>query len=104
MSNLINEIANGDEQRSIARLLADQLIFCHKEVLTSDEAARYMGISLSCLYKLTMRRKIPHFKPSGKFCYFNRHELEQWLQSNRVPTDDELEQQAQNYCQKGGKI
>ena len=30
-----------------------------KEVLTSDEAAAYLGISKSALYKLTMGRKIP---------------------------------------------
>ena len=41
-------------------------IFCTKEVLTSDEAARYMGISKSYLYKLTMKQQIPHFKPMEK--------------------------------------
>ena len=35
-------------------------------------------------------------------CYFNRSELEQWLQSNRVSTDDEVGQKAQEYCMKGG--
>ena len=75
-----------------------------KEVLTSDEAARYMGISKSYLYKLTMRQQIPHYKPMGKMCYFNRLELESWLQSNRVATADEISQQAQTYCmRKGGK-
>lgn len=88
--------------------MADQVtantIFCTKEVLTSDEAARYMGISKSYLYKLTMRQQIPHYKPMGKLCYFNRAELEQWLQSNRVSTDAEISQQAQTYCmRKGGR-
>ena len=76
-----------------------------KEVLTSDEAARYMGVSLSWLYKLTARQQIPHYKPTGKMCYFNRKELEQWLQRNRIATDEELSQQAQAYCMgKGGAI
>ena len=35
-----------------------------------------------------------------KLCYFNRSELEQWLQTNRVPTIGELNQQAQSYCVK----
>lgn len=68
--------------------MADQvtanIINCTKEVLTSAEAAKYMGISMSYLYKLTMRQQIPHYKPMGKMCYFNRKELEQWLQGNRV--------------------
>lgn len=89
--------------------LADQvtanIINCTKEVLTSAEAAKYMGISMSYLYKLTMRQQIPHYKPMGKMCYFNRLELEQWLQSNRVSTSTEISQQAQAYCmKKGGAI
>ncbi len=74
-----------------------------KEVLTSNEAAAYMGVSKSYLYKLTMRQAIPHYKPMGKMCYFNRQELENWLQSNRVSTSAEISQQAQAYCMKGGK-
>lgn len=73
-----------------------------KEVLTSEEAARYMGVTLSYLYKLTMRRAIPHFKPAGKQVYFNRAELEQWLQNNRVATVDEARGQAEAYCRRGG--
>lgn len=86
-----------------AEVLADEAIFCTKEVLTSDEVAKYMGISKSYLYKLTMRQQIPHYKPLGKLCYFNRVEVEQWLQSNRVAPAGEIAQQAQAYCmQKGG--
>lgn len=89
--------------------LADQvtanIINCTKEVLTSAEAAKYMGISMSYLYKLTMRQQIPHYKPMGKMCYFNRAELEQWLQGNKVATSSEINQQAQAYCmKKGGAI
>lgn len=74
-----------------------------KEVLTSDEAARYMGVSKSYLYKLTMTQQIPHYKPMGKMCYFNRLELEKWLQGNRVSTANEISQRAQSYCMgKGG--
>ena len=86
----------------ITDLVTDKTLFCSKEVLTSDEAARYMGISKSYLYKLTMRREIPHFKPMGKMCYFNRAELEQWLQSNRVATSSEISQKANAYLMKKG--
>lgn len=75
-----------------------------KEVLTSDEVARYIGMSRSYVYKLTMRHEIPHYKPNGKMCYFNRKEVEEWLQQNRVATNSELEARAQAYCanKKGG--
>jgi excisionase family DNA binding protein len=90
------------ELKEVADLITANTIFTTKEVLTSNECAKYMGISKSYLYKLTMRGEIPHFKPLGKMCYFNRLEIEQWLQSNRVATNDELNQQAQSYCMKGG--
>lgn len=81
------------------------MAFATKEVLTSHEAAKYMGISLSHLYKLTMRQQIPHYKPMGKMCYFNRRELEDWLQSNRINTEAEAARQAQAYCmRKGGAL
>jgi excisionase family DNA binding protein len=94
---------NTEEIKQVADLITANTIFTTKEVLTSDEAARYMGISKSYLYKLTMRQLIPHYKPLGKMCYFNRQELEAWLQANRVSTSVEIEQKAQAYClQKGG--
>ena len=91
-----------EELKKVADLITAKTIFCTKEVLTSDEAARYMGISKSYLYKLTMLKKVPHYKPSGKMCYFNRQELEQWLQANRVSTESELNDKAQAYCMKKG--
>lgn len=77
--------------KEVSDLVTENTIFCTKEVLTSDEAAKYLGMSKSYLYKLTMKQAIPHFKPLGKMCYFNRKELESWLQSNRVATETELE-------------
>ena len=94
-----------EDIEKIANLITADTIFCTKEVLTSDEAAKYMGISKSYLYKLTMRQQIPFYKPMGKMVYFNRLELEQWLQNNRVSTGCEISQKAQSYCmQKGGAL
>lgn len=87
-----------EELKQIADLVTANTIFCTKEVLTSDEAAKYMGISKSYLYKLTMKQQIPHFKPMGKMCYFNRLELEQWLQSNRVATETEINQKHNRFA------
>lgn len=91
---------NVENLKDVAEFVADNIIFCAKEVLTSEEAAKYMGMSKSYLYKLTAKQAIPHYKPTGKMCYFNRLELEKWLQSNRVKTIAEICQQSQNYCQK----
>lgn len=69
-----------------------------KEVMSFEEAAQYTGLSKSYLYKLTSGAKIPHYKPAGKLCYFNRTELDQWLQQNRISTHDEIVSRAQTYC------
>ena len=90
-----------EEIKNVAAELADRVIFTTKEVLTSEEAARYMGISRSYLYKLTMTRKIPHYKPTGKVCYFDRRELEEYLHSNRIATDAEINSKAQSYYMNG---
>lgn len=102
--NLLKRIDMQEELRQVADLITANTIFCTKEVLTSDEAAKYLGVSKSCLYKWTMTRQIPHYKsPTGKICFFNRQEVEAWMQSNRVATDVELERQAQKLSKKGGK-
>ena len=83
--------------QKVADLITAKVSLNTKEVLTTDEAASYMGVSKAYLYKLTMGKKIPHYKPMGKMCFFNRKEIEMWLQANRVATDEELSQDAQAY-------
>lgn len=72
------------EIKLIAKAVAAEMLFATKEVLTSEETARYLGISKNYLYQLTMRKVIPFYKPLGKRCYFNRREIEAWLQSNKI--------------------
>lgn len=93
-----------DELNAIADSVVNRTLFCTKEVLTAEETARYMGISKSYLYKLTMRGEIPHYKPMGKMCYFNRAEVEAWLQQNRCATAQEITDRANRILMvKGGK-
>ena len=41
-----------------------------KEVLTLQEAAQYMGIARSSLYKMTSNQTIPFYRPNGKLIFF----------------------------------
>lgn len=66
-----------------------------KPILTMDDAAAFMGVTKCNLYKLVSAKRIPYYKSAGgKFTYFKRTELEQWLTAVRVPTNEELEAQA----------
>lgn len=100
--NQQNNLTMSEQLQEVADLITANTIFTTKKVLTTEEAARYLGVSISYLYKLTMLKKIPHSKPLGKKCYFDREELEQWLLANRIATNEEIEQQAQAYCLKKG--
>ena len=102
---------NNNELQTLADMISANVALNSKEVLTADEAARYMGVKKSYLYKLTMQKMLPFSKPLGKVCYFNRLELEAWLMSNRIATADEIRDKAQAYCahtrtnkKKGGAI
>ncbi len=68
-----------------------------KAVLNLSEVAEYTGLSKSYLYKLTSSCKIPHYKPNGKYIFFDRKEVEDWLLQNRIKTNDEIEAEASTY-------
>lgn len=55
-----------------------------KDILNVEEAVKYTGMTKAYLYELTMRKQIPHYKPTGKFIYFDKNELHDWLLSNKV--------------------
>lgn len=46
-----------------------------RNLLTTTEAAKYLGLKPSYLYKLMMRRAIPYYKPNGKLCFSRRQTL-----------------------------
>ena len=53
-----------------------------KEVLTLEEAAEYMGLKKSYLYRLTHEKRIRHYKPNNKKIYFKVEDIIAWLTSN----------------------
>jgi excisionase family DNA binding protein len=85
------------EKLTLLEQKIDEQSLLKKEVLNFNEAAKYLDISNSHLYKLTSQKKIPHFCPQGKKLYFNRVEIDLWLQQNRQSSSDEIEQAAADY-------
>jgi excisionase family DNA binding protein len=81
--NKLSEIANKLDEQNLLQ----------KTVLNFNEACSYLDVSQSHLYKLTSTRQIPHFCPQGKKLYFNRTELDAWLQRNRQSTSEEIDQE-----------
>ena len=55
-----------------------------KEVLTVEEASRFMDIARSSLYKMTSDRSIPFYRPNGKMIYFEKADILAWIRQNRI--------------------
>lgn len=47
--------------------------------LSFKEACAYLGFAPSYLYKLTYKKIIPHYKPTGKMLFFSKCELDEWI-------------------------
>lgn len=73
------------------------------EVLNLNQAAEYVSLSKSAIYKKTSERTIPHFK-RGKKLYFKRSELDDWLTDTRIFTKAEIDKKATNYINRKGKF
>ncbi|MBT3423207.1 MAG: helix-turn-helix domain-containing protein [Candidatus Cloacimonetes bacterium] len=85
-----------EKLESIEKLLHEQNVM-KKEVMTVEEAIKYLGISLSQIYKLTSTRSIPCYKPTGRKVYFKKDELDAWRLRNRHVSLDEIEKEAEDY-------
>ena len=55
-----------------------------KEVLSVEEAARFMDIARSSLYKVTSDKSIPFYRPNGKMIYFEKADILKWIRKNRI--------------------
>ena len=74
-----------------------------KDVLTLEEAAKFMGIARSSLYKLTHEQLIPFFKPNGKMVFFEKADLVAWMKQNRVSSKKEIAAEADQVMQRLAK-
>ena len=75
----------------------ESLVYATKNVLSFEEACKYLNLSKSYLYKLTSAQQIPHYKPQGKMIYFEKDALEAWLRQNPVKTQAQIDQEASHY-------
>ena len=81
----------------------EDLLCVGKEVLTLEEAALFMGISRSTLYKMTHSSAIPFYRPHGKLIYFEKSELLAWMRRNRSMTEEEANEKAHEILQNMAK-
>ena len=69
------------------------------DFVTRQEAADYLNISPSQIYKMTSKHEVPVYKPNGKILFIRRDDLNHWVNKNKVMSKDELEEFATAHLQ-----
>ena len=77
----------------------EDILDSSKEVLTVEEAAKFMGMARSSLYKMTCEQSIPFYRPNGKMIYFEKADILSWIRRNRVYTQEEIDAEARLHMQ-----
>lgn len=81
------------ELQEIKKILTEQT----PKPLSLSEAATYLNLTNSALYKLTHESKITYSKPNGKKIYFQKSHLDKWSLKNTIHSEDEIEEEALKY-------
>lgn len=66
------------------------VLMLSKGVLIIPEAAQYLGVSEQWVRQMVCKKDIPYYK-KGKRVYFKKSELDEWMCSERVATNAEVE-------------
>ena len=87
-----------DLQKRVETL--EDMLEAGKEVLTVEEAAKFMGMARSSLYQMTSDQTIPFYRPNGKMIFFEKTDILSWIRKNRVSSREEIEEEARLHMQK----
>ena len=67
-----------------------------RRMLTTEEAARFLGMTVDGLRGLTHKKLISYYKPNGKNMYFDVNELASWQKRNHFEPVAPLEDSREN--------
>lgn len=65
----------------------------NKSVLTISEVALLTGYTVKYMRLLIAQHDIPYYR-RGNRIYFNRDEVENWMMQQRIPSNEEIKQEA----------
>ena len=72
----------------------EEKMFMLKTFLTTEEASKYVGVSVFTLREAVKKMQLPVYTPPGKGYLFFREDLEEWLRRFRNPSREELEEKS----------
>lgn len=98
-NNIFTSIQN--DIKELKSLLVNQSTYTTtKEYLSADEAADFLSIQKSYLYKLVHQGVIGRHKPFGKLLYFKIEDLKTFIESGKIKSRTEIEREADLYLLK----
>ena len=71
-----------------------------KNVLTVDEVALLTGYTVKYLRLLISQHQLPYYR-RGNRLFFCRAEVENWMMGQRIPSNEEIQQQANRHSGNG---
>jgi len=78
---------NHDDIKELAKMLSE-ITPEVDEIGMINLAMRITGLARQTIYAKVSKREMPHMK-QGKFLYFSKNELLQWIRDGRKPTKQE---------------
>ncbi len=86
-------------EKAIEKLNATGPVTVANAPMDIKDLAEYLKMSVSAIYKLTSSSEIPHYK-SGKRLYFKKEDINEWIFSRRIKTNDDIEKEAMEYIRR----
>jgi len=59
-------------------------------MMTIEEAAKYLHLSRPRVYSLAYTRELSYYRNPGRALWFDRNDLDEYLQRQRVPSETEV--------------
>ena len=80
--------------------LREAMELSSKQILTTREAAKFLGLSVDRVYRLAEAGTLPSSRPNGKHLYFSRKALEAWMMGQPRLTTAQIKEKAGKHVRK----
>ena len=80
--------------------LREAMELSSKQILTTREAAKFLGLSVDRVYRLAEAGTLPSSRPNGKHLYFSRQALEAWMMGQPRLSTAQLKEKAEKHVRK----
>lgn len=68
-----------------------------KEFLNIKETCEYFNTTINYLYSLTRNKKVPYYKPNGKTIYFKIQDIDDWIRSTKIHSENGIDELTSNF-------